>query len=147
VISIFFGLEGCTELVFLVLRLEFAGLLFSDEIFGIFNHSSNIRVFSDQMSFVIYTRPSLDLVSRAQRATFRRIRYPSITKLVFLLCQSRIAALYPPGPSLCLNLFFRISSFILLLCAMDSGVVCGSLKVLHSFGVMNTNQLNGETPG
>jgi hypothetical protein len=39
-----FYLEGCTELVFLVLRLEFIGLLFSDEIFVIFNHSSNIRV-------------------------------------------------------------------------------------------------------
>jgi hypothetical protein len=31
-------------LVFLALWLEFASLLFSDEIFGIFNHSSNIRV-------------------------------------------------------------------------------------------------------
>jgi hypothetical protein len=40
----FFDLEGCAELVFLVLRLEFAGLLFSDEIFDIFNQSSNIRV-------------------------------------------------------------------------------------------------------
>jgi hypothetical protein len=40
----FFGLEGCTELAFLALRLEFVGLLFSDEIFDIFNHSSNIRV-------------------------------------------------------------------------------------------------------
>jgi hypothetical protein len=40
----FFGLEGYTESVFLVLWLEFADLLFSDEIFDIFNHSSNIRV-------------------------------------------------------------------------------------------------------
>jgi hypothetical protein len=40
----FFGLEGCVELVFLAVQLEFAGLLFSDEILGIFNHSSNIRV-------------------------------------------------------------------------------------------------------
>jgi hypothetical protein len=40
----FFGLEGCAELVFLVLRLQFANLLFSDEMFGIFNHYSNIRV-------------------------------------------------------------------------------------------------------
>jgi hypothetical protein len=53
-----FGLEGCTELVFLMLHLEFVGLLFRDEIFGIFNHSSNIRVQSGQLSFVIYTRPS-----------------------------------------------------------------------------------------
>jgi hypothetical protein len=40
----FFVLEGCAELVFLALRLEFVGLLFSDEIFGIFSHSSNIRI-------------------------------------------------------------------------------------------------------
>jgi hypothetical protein len=40
----FFSLEGCAELVFLASRLEFSDLLFSDEIFGIFNHSSNIRV-------------------------------------------------------------------------------------------------------
>jgi hypothetical protein len=33
-----FGLEGCTELVFLALQLEFVGLLISDEIFDIFNH-------------------------------------------------------------------------------------------------------------
>jgi hypothetical protein len=38
------GLEGCTKLVFRVLQLKFAGLLFSDEIFDIFNHSNNIRV-------------------------------------------------------------------------------------------------------
>jgi hypothetical protein len=44
VTSMFFGLEGCIDLVFLALQLEFAGLLFSDEIFGIFNDSSNIRV-------------------------------------------------------------------------------------------------------
>jgi hypothetical protein len=40
----FFGLEGYAELVFLELRLEFTGLLFSDEILGIFNDSSNTRV-------------------------------------------------------------------------------------------------------
>jgi hypothetical protein len=40
----FFGLEGCAELVFLALWLEFTDLLFSDEIFDIFNYSSNIRV-------------------------------------------------------------------------------------------------------
>jgi hypothetical protein len=40
----FFSLEGYTKLVFLVPQLEFAGLLFSDEIFGIFHHSSNIGV-------------------------------------------------------------------------------------------------------
>jgi hypothetical protein len=40
----FFGLEGYAELVFMALWLEFTGLLFTDEIFGIFNHSSNIRV-------------------------------------------------------------------------------------------------------
>jgi hypothetical protein len=39
-----FILEGCTELVFLALQLEFVGLIYSDEIFGIFNHSSNIKV-------------------------------------------------------------------------------------------------------
>jgi hypothetical protein len=39
-----FLLEGCAELVFLALQLEFTDLLFSDEFFGIFNHSSNIRV-------------------------------------------------------------------------------------------------------
>jgi hypothetical protein len=38
--------------------------------------------------------------------------------------QSGIEALYPPGTSLCLNLFFRINSFILLLRAMASTVVC-----------------------
>jgi hypothetical protein len=55
--------------------------------------------------------------------------------------------LYPPGPSLRLNLFFQISSFILLLHAMASGVVHSSLKVFHSFGVMNPNRLNDETLG
>jgi hypothetical protein len=40
----FFSLEGYAELVFLALRFEFASLLFSDEIFDIFNHSNNIRV-------------------------------------------------------------------------------------------------------
>jgi hypothetical protein len=86
VTTMFFGLEGCAELVFLALRLEFTGLLFSDEIFGIFNHTSNIRVSSDQLSFVIYTRLALDLVSRAQHATLMGIRYPSLMKLLFLLC-------------------------------------------------------------
>jgi hypothetical protein len=82
----FFGLEGYTKLVFLALQLEFTGLLFSDEILGIFNHSSNIGVRNDQLSIVIYTRPTLDPVSRVQRATFKGIRYPSLTKLMFLLC-------------------------------------------------------------
>jgi hypothetical protein len=81
----FFSLKGCAELVFLVLQLEFAELLFSDEIFGIFNHSNNIRVSSNQLFIVIYMRLFLDLVSRAQHATFKGIWYPSHTKLLFLL--------------------------------------------------------------
>jgi hypothetical protein len=40
----FFDLEGCTELVFLALQLEVVDLLLSDEIVGILNYSSNIRV-------------------------------------------------------------------------------------------------------
>jgi hypothetical protein len=67
-------------------RLEFTGLLFIDEIFDNFNHSSNIRVRSDQLSFVIYRRPTSDPVSHAQRATYKEIRYPSLLKLLFLLC-------------------------------------------------------------
>jgi hypothetical protein len=100
----FFGLEGCTELVFLALRLEFIGLLFSDKIFGIFNHSSNIRVWSDQLSYVIYTRPSPDLVSRAQRATFKGIRYPSLTKILFLLCREWYCSLVSTRSYLMLEL-------------------------------------------
>jgi hypothetical protein len=83
--SMFFSLEGCAVLIFLALRLEFTGLLFSDEIFGIFSHSSNIRVWSDQLSIVIYTRPTLDPVSHSQRATFKGIWYPSLTKFLFIL--------------------------------------------------------------
>jgi hypothetical protein len=30
---------------------------------------------------------------------------------------------------------------------LASGVVCSCYKVFHSFGMMNPNQLNGETPG
>jgi hypothetical protein len=82
----FFGLEGYAELVFLVLQLEFTDLLCSDEIFGIFNHSSNIKVSSDQHSVVIYTRSTPVLVSHAQCATFKGIRYPSLMKLLLLLC-------------------------------------------------------------
>jgi hypothetical protein len=74
----FFSLEGGTELVFLALRLEFVDLLFSDEMFGIFNHSSNIRIWSDQLSIVIYTRPTLNPVSHVQRATLNGIWYPSL---------------------------------------------------------------------
>jgi hypothetical protein len=90
-----FGLEGCTKLVFLMLHLEFVGLLFRDEIFGIFNHSSNIRVQSGQLSFVIYTRPSPDPVYHVQRGTFRGIWYPSLMKLLFLLCQEWDCSLVP----------------------------------------------------
>jgi hypothetical protein len=61
--------------------------------------------------------------------------------------QSGITALYPPHLSLCLNLFFQISSFILLLCAMVSGVICSCWKVFHSSSVTNPNWFNGETPG
>jgi hypothetical protein len=49
--------------VILVLRFEFTNLLFCDEIFGIFNHYSNIRVWSDQLSIVIYMRPTPDPAS------------------------------------------------------------------------------------
>jgi hypothetical protein len=54
--------RGLCGVVFLALWLEFASLLFSDEILGIFNHSSNFRVWSDQLSTIICTRPTLDLV-------------------------------------------------------------------------------------
>jgi hypothetical protein len=95
VTSMFFNLGGCAVLVFLVQRLEFVGLLFSDEIFGIFNHSINIRVSSDQLSFVIHTRPTPNPVSRAQCATFKGIWYPSHTKLLFLLCPEWDCSLVP----------------------------------------------------
>jgi hypothetical protein len=121
-----FGPEGCTELVFLALRLEFAGLLLCDEIFGIFNHSSNIRVYSDQLSFFIYMRPSLDQF------------------LMHNVKPSRESSI-PASRSSCS--FFVQSGIVLLLRTMASGVVCSSLKVVHSFGVMNPNQLNGETLG
>jgi hypothetical protein len=82
----FFGLEDCAKLVFLAPRIyELCGLLFTDEIFGIFNHSSNIRVLSDQLSIVNYTSPTPDPVSHVQCATFKGIRYPSLMKLMFLL--------------------------------------------------------------
>jgi hypothetical protein len=79
-----FGLEGNIELVFLALWLEFDSLLFTDEIIGIFNHFSNIRVWSDQLFIIICMRPTLDLVFSAQHATFMGIRYPSLMKLMFI---------------------------------------------------------------
>jgi hypothetical protein len=82
----FFGLEGYAELAFLVPQLEFASFLFSGEIVGIFNHSSNVRVGSDQLSAIICTRLTPDLVSHAQRTTFKGIQYSSLAKLLFLLC-------------------------------------------------------------
>jgi hypothetical protein len=62
----FFGPKGYAELVFLALWLEFADHLFSDEILGIFNHSSNIKVWSDQLSIVIYK--SVDVLYVAPQA-------------------------------------------------------------------------------
>jgi hypothetical protein len=59
--------------------------------------------------------------------------------------QSEIADLYPLGPSLYLNLFFWIGSFILLLSIMASGVVYRYWKVFQSFGVMNSNWFNSWT--
>jgi hypothetical protein len=57
-----------------------------------------------------------------------------------------ITALYPPGPSLCMNLFFLLSSFIFLLSAMASRLVRCCWKVFHSLGVINPNQFNGDLP-
>jgi hypothetical protein len=76
----------------------------------------------------------------------RRSGIPGSQSSCSFFIQSGIAALYPPGLSLCLNLFFRINSFILLLSVMASGVVCRCWKVFHSFGVMNPIWFNGETP-
>jgi hypothetical protein len=76
----------------------------------------------------------------------RRSGIPAAWGSYSFFVQSGIVALYPPCPSLCLNLFFWINSFILLLLIMASGVVCSSLKVFYSFGVMNPNRLNDETP-
>jgi hypothetical protein len=79
--SMFFYFDGYAELVFLALRLEFASLLFGDKIICIFNHSSNIRVGSDQLSIVICNKLTPDPVFRAQHATFKGIRYPSLTNV------------------------------------------------------------------
>jgi hypothetical protein len=42
---------------------------------------------------------------------------------------------------------FQISSFILLMSVMTSGVACSCWNVFHLFDVMNPNRLNGETLG
>jgi hypothetical protein len=57
-----------------------------------------------------------------------------------------IVELYPPGPSLCLNLFFLFSSFILLLRAMTSGVVCCYTNVFHSFVMIYPNRFSADRP-
>jgi hypothetical protein len=68
-------------------------------------------------------RPTPDLVFHVQHVTY--------------FVQSEIVASCPPGPSFCLNLFFRISYFILLMTAMASRVVHNCWKVFYLFDVMN----------
>jgi hypothetical protein len=50
-----------------------------------------------------------------------------------------IVALYPPGPSLCLNLLFAFISFILLLRAMACEVLSCYTNVSHLFKVIYPN--------
>jgi hypothetical protein len=118
--SMFIGLKGCTELVFLALRLEFTNLLFSDEIFGIFNllFSEEFEVINCSLSS-IWDQPRIQfLVCNMQPS--RGSGIPASRSSCSFFVQSGIAVLYPPGPSLCLNLFFQISSFILIPCIMVS---------------------------
>jgi hypothetical protein len=95
----FLILEGCAELVSLPLELEFTSLHFSGESLDLFNHADNFRAWSDQLSALICTRGS---------------GIPASQSSCSFCVHFGIAALYPPGPSLCLNLFFDFSSFILL---------------------------------
>jgi hypothetical protein len=143
----FFGLEGCTELVFLALRLEFAGLLLvmRSLAFSITLVISKFEVINCPL-LSIRDHPRIQFLMHNVQPS-RGSGIPASQNSYSFFVQRRIATLYPSGPSPCLNLFFRISSFILLLCDIDSGVVCSSLKVFHSFGVINPNRLNGETPG
>jgi hypothetical protein len=94
----------------------------------------------------VWDRPQIHLVMHNMQPSRGSSILASWSSYSFFV-QNGIASLYPVGPSLCLNLFFQISSFILLLSAMASGVVCSCWKVFHSFGVMNPNRFNGETPG
>jgi hypothetical protein len=59
--------------------------------------------------FFIYTRPTPDPVSHAQHATSRGSGIPASRSSCSFFVQSGIAALYLPGPSLCLNLFFELA--------------------------------------
>jgi hypothetical protein len=71
----------------------------------------------------IRDRPRIQFLMRNVQPS-RGFSIPASRSSCSFFVHSGIAALYPPGPSLYLNLFFRISSFILLLCAMASRVVC-----------------------
>jgi hypothetical protein len=57
-----------------------------------------------------------------------------------------MAAMHTLGPSLCLNLFFTFSSFILLSRAMTSRVECYGMNVSHLFRVIYPNRFSGDRP-
>jgi hypothetical protein len=90
-----FGLEGCTELVFLVLQLEFAGLLFSD-VFLAFSITLVILEFevTNYPLLSIQDCPRIQFLMRNVQCS-RGSGNPSLTKLLFLPCPEWDCSLVP----------------------------------------------------
>jgi hypothetical protein len=83
--------------------------------------NSEFEVINCLLSFV-WERPQIQFLVHTVQPS-RGSGTPASWSSCSFFVQIDIAALYPPGPSLCLNLFFMFNSFILLLKVMASGVV------------------------
>jgi hypothetical protein len=143
----FLILEGCAELVSLsycylnspVFSLAVRVLPFSTMLV-----TSELEVINHPLSS-IQERPRIQfLVCTVQPS--RGSGIPASQSSCSFFAHFGIAALYPPGPNLCLNLFFAFNSFILLLRAMTCGVVCYCTNVSHSFGLIYPNQFSSDRP-
>jgi hypothetical protein len=142
----FLILKGCTELVSLPLRLEFTSLLFSGKSLGfsIMLVTSKLKVINRPLSS-IRERPWIQLLVRTVQPSRGSGILASRSSCSFFTHFS-ITTLYPSSPSLCLNLFFAFSSFVLLLRVTACGVVCCCTDVSHSFGMIYPNQFSGDKP-
>jgi hypothetical protein len=146
VTMMFLILKGCAELVSLPQRLEFTSLLFSGKSLGFFNHAGNFRAWCYQsFATFVWEWPQIQFLVHTVQPS-RGSGIPASRSSCSFFAHFGIAGLYPLGPTLCLNLFFTFSSFILLLRATACGVVCCYTNVSHSFGMIYPNWFSGDSP-